>query len=76
MFDWVILSKFKSGGWVGFSSSLRKTHENNFVKKFVEWFYFVLLECLLHRIFLRERERERGSLNLMGISNMALVFYF
>ena len=72
----MILSKFKSGGWVGFSSSLRKTHENNFVKKFVEWFYFVLLECLLHRIFLRERERERGSLNLMGISNMALVFYF
>ena len=46
-------------GWVGFSSSLRETHENNVVKNFVEWFYFVLLESFTESILQRERERER-----------------
>ena len=67
--------RFMRSGWVGFSSSLRETHENNVVKNFVEWFYFVLLESFTESILQRERERERerGSLNLMGI-NMALVY--
>ena len=43
------------------------------MKNFVEWFYFVLLESFTESILQRERERERGSLNLMGI-NMALVY--
>ena len=52
-------------------------------KQFCEKFCWVVLFCtfgvLITQNILereRERERERGSLNLMGISNMALVFYF
>ena len=51
--------RFMRSGWVGFSSSLRETHENNVVKNFVEWFYFVLLESFTESILQRERERER-----------------
>ena len=51
------MSRFMRSGWVGFSSSLRETHENNVVKNFVEWFYFVLLESFTESILQRERER-------------------
>ena len=54
--------RFMRSGWVGFSSSLRETHENNVVKNFVEWFYFVLLESFTESILQREREREREGL--------------
>ena len=56
------MSRFMRSGWVGFSSSLRETHENNVVKNFVEWFYFVLLESFTESILQREREREREGL--------------
>ena len=56
------MSRFMRSGWVGFSSSLRVTHENNVVKNFVEWFYFVLLESFTESILQREREREREGL--------------